>query len=612
MAILATARNLGKSFSARPLFEGVCFTLAEGERVGLIGPNGAGKTTLLRILAGADSPDQGELVLRRGLRVGHVAQVPEFRPGQSVRQAVLEPAAGLVDAEHRWQTEARADELCARLELSGPQAGADAPVDRLSGGWRKRVALARELLREPELLLLDEPTNHLDVESILWLEDFLAHAPFATVTVTHDRLFLQRVSHRILELDRRNAGGLLSVDGDYATFLERKADLMAAQERREASLRNTLRRETEWLRRGAPARSTKQQARIQRVLALAGTVDELAARNTVGTAALDFGGAGRQPKRLLEAKAIAKTYGGTTIFRGIDLFLGPGSRVGLIGKNGCGKSTLLRVLVGQESPDAGTVIRADNLQVAYFEQQRESLDPAVTVIDTLCPGGDQVDFRGTWVHVNGYLARFLFRPEQAKLTVGQLSGGEQSRLALARLMLRPANVLVLDEPTNDLDLATLDVLEETLTNFDGAVLLVSHDRYFLDRATTSLLAFSALPGGQVTHLVGLSQWEAWYAAEREDLAAAAERDRPAVARAPASGPRRKLSYLDQREFDTIEARIADAEARLAALEAEQARPELASNASRLVELIGQIEGARAEIDVLFARWSELEAMLAEG
>ena len=612
MAILATARNLGKSFSARPLFEGVCFTLAEGERVGLIGPNGAGKTTLLRILAGADSPDQGELVLRRGLRVGHVAQVPEFRPGQSVRQAVLEPAAGLVDAEHRWQTEARADELCARLELSGPQAGADAPVDRLSGGWRKRVALARELLREPELLLLDEPTNHLDVESILWLEDFLAHAPFATVTVTHDRLFLQRVSNRILELDRRNAGGLLSVDGDYATFLERKADLMAAQERREASLRNTLRRETEWLRRGAPARSTKQQARIQRALALAGRVDELAARNTVGTAALDFGGAGRQPKRLLEAKAIAKTYGGTTIFRGIDLFLGPGSRVGLIGKNGCGKSTLLRVLVGQESPDAGTVIRADNLQVAYFEQQRESLDPAVTVIDTLCPGGDQVDFRGTWVHVNGYLARFLFRPEQAKLTVGQLSGGEQSRLALARLMLRPANVLVLDEPTNDLDLATLDVLEETLTNFDGAVLLVSHDRYFLDRATTSLLAFSALPGGQVTHLVGLSQWEAWYAAEREDLAAAAERDRPAVARAPASGPRRKLSYLDQREFDTIEARIADAEARLAALEAEQARPELASNASRLVELIGQIEGARAEIDVLFARWSELEAMLAEG
>ncbi len=610
MAILATARNLVKSFSARPLFEGVCFTLAEGERVGLIGPNGAGKTTLLRILAGTDAPEQGELVLRRGLSVGHVAQVPEFRPGQSVRQAVLEPAVGLVDAEHRWQTEARADELIARLELSGPQAGAEAPVDRLSGGWRKRVALARELLREPELLLLDEPTNHLDVESILWLEDFLAHAAFATVTVTHDRLFLQRVSNRILELDRRNAGGLLSVDGDYATFLERKEALMFAQERQEASLRNTLRRETEWLRRGAPARSTKQQARIRRAVALAGAVDELAARNPVGTAALEFGGVGRQPKRLIEAKGIAKAYGGTTIFRGIDLFLGPGSRVGLIGKNGCGKSTLLRVLVGQEPPDAGRLIRADNLQVAYFEQHRESLDPAVTVIDTLCPGGDQVDFRGTWVHVNGYLARFLFRPEQGKLCVGQLSGGEQSRLALARLMLRPANVLVLDEPTNDLDLATLDVLEETLTNFDGAVLLVSHDRYFLDRATTSLVAFSELPGGQVTHLVGLAQWEAWYAAEREDLAAAATRDKPAAAPEPSSEPRRKLSYQDQREFDTIETRIAAAEARLAALESEQARPELVSNANRLMELIEQSDAARAEIDVLYARWSELEAMLA--
>jgi ABC transport system ATP-binding/permease protein len=610
MAILATARNLTKSFSARPLFQGVGFTLAEGERIGFIGPNGAGKSTLLRILAGVDSPDSGELALRRGLRVGHVAQVPAFRPGQTVREAVLEPAE-FVDADHRWQAEARADELIARLELSGSQAGADAPVERLSGGWRKRVALARELSREPELLLLDEPTNHLDVESILWLEKFLAQAPFATITVTHDRLFLQRVSNRILELDPRNEGGLLSVDGDYATFLERKEELLAAQERQETTLRNTLRRETEWLRRGAKARSTKQQARIQRAEALVGAVEELSARNVSGTAGLDFGSAGRKPKRLIEAKGIAKAYAGKTVFRDIDLFLGPGSRLGLIGKNGCGKSTLLRVLVGQEAPDAGEVIRADNFQVAYFEQQRESLDPNVTVIDTLCPGGDQVDFRGTWVHVNGYLSRFLFRAEQGKLRVGQLSGGEQSRLALARLMLRPANVLVLDEPTNDLDLATLDVLEDTLINFDGAVLLVSHDRYFLDRTTTSLLAFSDLPGAEVTHLVGLAQWEAWYAAEREDLAAADERERPAIARTQASAPRRKLSYKDQRDFDTIEARIAEAEARLAALESEQASPELASNASRLVELIAQIESAQAEVDALYARWSELEAMVVE-
>ena len=255
-------------------------------------------------------------------------------------------------------------------------------------------------------------------------------------------------------------------------------------------------------------------------------------------------------------------------------------------------------------PDAGY-----NFKVAYFEQQRESLDPNVTVIDTLCPGGDQVDFRGTWVHVNGYLSRFLFQADQGKLRVGQLSGGEQSRLALARLMLRPANVLVLDEPTNDLDLATLDVLEDTLVNFDGAVLLVSQDRYFLDRTTTSLLAFSERPGAEVTHLVGLSQWEAWYAAEREAIAAAAGREKTSSGRTQANAPKRKLSYKDQRDFDTIEARTAAAEARLSALEAEQASPALASNASRLVELTGQIETARADVDALYARWSALEAMV---
>jgi ABC transport system ATP-binding/permease protein len=318
---------------------------------------------------------------------------------------------------------------------------------------------------------------------------------------------------------------------------------------------------------------------------------------------------GRNPRRLIEAKGIAKSYAGKAIFRDVSLFLGPGRRIGLIGKNGCGKSTLLRVLVGQEPPDTGSIQIADSLEVAYFEQQRESLNPALTVIDTLCPGGDHVDVRGTRVHVSGYLSRFLFRPEQGKLLVGQLSGGEQSRLALARLMLRPANVLVLDEPTNDLDLATLDVLEETLTGFEGAVLLVSHDRHFLDRTTTALLAFSEREPGAVTHLVGLAQWEAWYADERDELEAAAERDKPAAARREPTGPRRKLSYKDQREWDSMETRIALAEARLAAFETEQASPEVASNASRLVELTALIESARVEVDALYQRWSELEALV---
>jgi ATP-binding cassette subfamily F protein uup len=618
MAILVTARNLTKSFGSRPLFDGVSFMLAEGERVGLIGPNGAGKTTLLRILAGEDSPDAGEIAPRRGLRVGHLAQVPTFAAGRTVRETVLEAVAHVTDPGLHEGLVRRADEIISRLDLTGPQAGTDTLVEQLSGGWRKRVALARELVREPELLLLDEPTNHLDVESILWLEKMLAGARFTTLTITHDRLFLQRISNRILELDRRNPGGLLSIDGDYATFVERKADLMAAQEHRESTLRNTLRRETEWLRRGPPARSTKQRARIQRADSLADEVGELTQRNAVRTASIDFSGTGKNPRRLIEARGISKSYGDRQIFGQLDVFVGPGSRIGLIGANGCGKSTLLRVLVGEEPPDQGTILRADGLEIAFFQQHREALDPALSVVDTLCPGGDHVTFRGARVHVSGYLSRFLFRAEHHNLAVRQLSGGEQSRLALARLMLRPANVLVLDEPTNDLDLATLDVLEDSLIGFDGAVLLVTHDRYFLDRVTTHLLAFGIAPGeeGQITTLAGLAQWESWHV---EQMARIGE-----TARAKASGgvanpsiagvsvPRRKLSYKDQRDFDTIEARIAETESRLAALKAEQERPEVVVDATRLVELEREVSATQAEVDALYQRWSELEALIPGG
>ena len=384
---------------------------------------------------------------------------------------------------------------------------------------------------------------------------------------------------------------------------------MAVQERREASLRNTLRRETEWLRAGAPARSTKQQARIQRADALAGEVDELASRNVVRTANIDFAGTGRNPRRLIEARGIAKSYGDKIIFKELDLFVGPGSRVGLIGPNGCGKSTLLRVLVGDEPPDVGQILRADGLQVAYFAQHREALDPQQSVVDTLCPGGDHVTFRGVRVHVSGYLARFLFRSEHAKLAVGQLSGGEQSRLVLARLMLRPANVLVLDEPTNDLDLDTLQILEDSLLGFDGAVLLVTHDRYFLDRVTTKLLAFHTRPGaeGRISSMVGLRQWESWYA-EEADASTVVDATEPKTP-AAASTPRRKLSYHDQRDWDTIEARIAQAEAILAALRAEQNSPQVASNHARLVELEAEINAAQAEVDRLYARWGELDSLI---
>ncbi len=608
MSILLSARELSHSFGARPLFEGVSFTLADGDRVGLIGPNGAGKSTLLKILAGDLAADDGAIARRSPLRVAFLPQVPELS-GATVREAVR---AGLPDAAHaHWEDEARVDEWLSKMELDP-----EASTEHLSGGWRKRVALARALVVDPDLLLLDEPTNHLDVDSILWLEKLLGNASFATVTVTHDRLFLQRVANRILELDRRNAGGILDVAGDYATYVDRKADAMANQERREDTLRNTLRRETEWLRRGPKARSTKQQARIQRAGALATEVAGLEIRNRVDTVDLDFqsgdGAGGPRPKRLIEARGIGKKFGTRAVFAGVDVFVGPRTRIGLLGPNGCGKSTLLRVLTGEDTPTTGEVIRADGLRVAYFDQNRDALDPARSVADTVCPDGDFVQFRGARQHRAGYLERFLFRSEQISQPVGRLSGGEQSRLVIARLMLQPANVLVLDEPTNDLDLQTLAVLEDALTTFEGAVLLVTHDRYFLDQVTTHILAFHTRPGeeGRVTPMVGLAQWEAWHKSQTPIRGTQRKSGDGSETRAASAKPK-KLSFKDQQDWNAMEARILAAENRVAALEAESTRPDVVTDAARLMALEPEKIAAQLEVDRLYARWAQLEALLAD-
>ena len=606
MALLLSAQSLGHAFAARPLFQNVSFTIAEGDRVGLIGPNGAGKSTLLKILAGHLGPDQGEVARRGGLRVTFLEQTPTFSAGATVRESIIE-GAGTTGLD--WEIELRVDELIAKLNLSQDSIGADSEVARLSGGWQKRVALARALAGDPDVLLLDEPTNHLDVESILWLEGLLATARFATITITHDRAFLQRVANRILELDRRNAGGLLDVAGDYATYLERKADAMAAQERREDTLRNTLRRETEWMRRGPAARTTKQEARIQRHGVLSEEVSELSTRNQTRGVALDFQGVGRKPKRLIEAQGISKSYGGRSVFGNISLFIGPGSRVALLGPNGCGKSTLLRILVGHENSDTGQVLRADSLEVAWFQQDRGSLDPNQTLVESICPIGDHVDFRGARLHRNGYLERFLFRPEQMNLAVGKLSGGEQSRLLVARLMLKPASILVLDEPTNDLDLATLDVLQDALTSFNGAVLLVTHDRFFLDQVATQILAFHTHPDehGKVTSFADLSQWQEWHPSQ--SVVKSAKSDGGKNQANTAESKRKKLSYKDQREYDSVEVRIETAEGAIKALEEESARPDVAVNAKRLIEIEAEMKKAQTKVEGLYARWAELEALM---
>jgi ATP-binding cassette subfamily F protein uup len=614
VSILLTAKRLGHAFGARPLFDSVSFTISDGDRIGLIGPNGAGKSTLLAILAGKLTPDHGELVPRAELRVSHLSQVPRFELDDTARDVVRRALAGQREGERprelEWQAEAKLEETLSKLDLSGPRGEADTRVQNLSGGQQKRVALAAELALDPDLLLLDEPTNHLDVESIEWLERLLETSSFATVTITHDRYFLQRVSRRILELDRRNEDGLLDVAGDYATYLDRKQEILESQQKLEQSLRNTLRRETEWLRRGPAARTTKQTARIDRAKDLAQNVGELSSRNRTKRAEIELDATGRRSKLLIEAQGITKRFGDNQVFSEVDVLLGPGTRLALLGPNGAGKSTLLRVLIGRDEPTEGVVKRANDLQVQVFEQQRESLDLEMTVADTVAPGGDMIDFRGSRIHRFGYLERFLFRSEHMQMRVGRLSGGEQSRLLIARLMLKPADVLVLDEPTNDLDFDTLNVLEDALTKLDSGVLLVSHDRYFVDRVATQILAFHTAPGelGQVSAFADLTQWQVFHEGQEALRSSKAERQRNAAS-ADGKTKRKKLSYKDQREFDGMEARIHGTEAKLASLRAESERPEVMSNAGRVLELHTEMDRLQAEIDAMFARWAELEAML---
>jgi len=597
VAVLVNGHDLSKGFSGRHLFDGLAFGIADGERIGLIGPNGAGKSTLLKMILGSEKPDSGTIARKQGLRVAYLSQTPELNPDATILETILEGALDPYD----WESTARALEILSKLAFDEAGLGEDTLVGSLSGGWRKKVALCRELMREPNLLLMDEPTNHLDVESILWLEEFLAKVPFATLTITHDRLFLNRISNCIWELDRRNPNGLLRVEGDYATFCEIKEQHVNALERKETVLKNTLRRETEWLRRGPAARTTKQTARINRAGDLLSNVEALEGLNKVQSVGIVFGTAESTPKKLIEAKKISKAYGNRSLFKDFSLLLQRGNRIGLLGPNGAGKSTLIKLLLGVEQPDSGTVERSDQLQIAYFDQNRENLDPNLTVLKTICPQGDHVFFRGNYTHVRSYLDRFLFNVEQSDSPVSKLSGGEQARLLIAKLMLREANILVLDEPTNDLDLPTLNILEERLKDFEGAIVLVSHDRYFMDQVVDRIFVPA---DGKIEEFMGVGQWEVWQKerAKRSKLAPL-----PAGSqRTPEAPKKAKLSYNDQREFDQMEAKIHDLEEKLAILTEESLKPEISSNSSRLNKLSAEMATLQTEIDRLYARWSELE------
>jgi ATP-binding cassette subfamily F protein uup len=627
---LITLDSISVAFGHVPLLDAADLQVDPGERVAVIGRNGTGKSTLLRVLSGELVPDAGSIWRAPGLRIARLVQDADASTSQSVFDAVAEGLGDLGDlvaayhhaavavADHGtpkalselgrlqhelderdgWSLEQRVDLVLSHLDLQP-----DVLVNTLSGGWRRRVLLARALVAQPTLLLLDEPTNHLDIESIEWLEQFLSDYAGAIVFVTHDRAFLERLATRIVELDR---GRLTSWPGDYPTFLQKKDAWLFNEGLAAERFDKRLAEEEAWLRRGVKARRTRDEGRVRRLMAMR---EERAARRAqVGNVSLQVDVAEKSGRLVLEAKDVTKRYGADVVVRGFSTRIMRGDRIGLIGPNGAGKTTLLRLLVGDLAPDRGEVRRGANVQIAYFDQQREQLDPERTVVDTVADGNDTVTVGGVTRHVYGYLEDFLFPPERARSPVKSLSGGERNRLLLARLLTRPANVLVLDEPTNDLDIETLELLEAELAEFPGTILIVSHDRRFLNNVVTSTFVFEGV--GVVREYVGgYDDWLRQRAAPAAPEPVGRSSAKPAsTPQTPVSTARGRLSYKEKLELEQLPARIAALETEQIALDARVASVEFYKEpAATIAGDLSRVEQIRVELEAIYRRWDELDS-----
>jgi len=630
---LITLINAQLAFGHVALLDHAGFSLEAGERVGLIGRNGAGKSSLLKILGGIAKPDDGSLQVQQGIRITYVAQEPDLDPAASVftaasqglgtvielREQYLSGADGIdldalqtqIEAYDAWNWEQRVDETLQRLHLDG-----DALVGSLSGGTKKRVALAQALVARPDVLLLDEPTNHLDLDSIEWLEELLIDFKGSVVTITHDRAFLDRVATRIVELDR---GHLRSYPGNFAQYVTQKEEQLAQEAVISAKADKLLAQEEVWVRRGVEARRTRSQSRIGRLQEL--RAQRAARREALGSVRMDVASGsqnGYQGKIVAELTDVSKAFGDKTIVTGFTGTILRGDKVGLIGPNGAGKTTLLKMILGELAPDAGTIRRGANLQVAYFDQMRHAVDLDATLEDFISPGSEWIEIGNQRKHVKSYLSDFLFSPARARSPVRSLSGGERNRLLLARLFARPANVLVLDEPTNDLDIDTLDLLEELLQGYDGTVFLVSHDRTFLDNVVTSTLAYEG--SGHWREYEGSVQDWLTQSRRSRSIAAAAQSSTPATApaakeAAPAPSEsgreqpsKKKLSYKEQRELDQLPDLIARLEAEQKQVQEALADGTLyAKDAARAAQLHAREAAIEAELMSSLERWETLSA-----
>jgi len=613
MSNLFSCQSVSKAFGAQKLFTDLSFVINPSDRVGLIGPNGSGKSTLLKIICELEEEDCGLVLRKKNMVVSYLAQEDSFSEKLSPVDNLLESLSDkpLEQAEKINRVQA----ILSRAELPDQ----DVPVSELSGGWRKRVSICRSLVVQPDLLVMDEPTNHLDIEGIVWLEKILAGSfsasPSAFIMVSHDRRFLENSINRVVELSATYPTGTFQVSGTYSKFLEKRQEFLVQQNMLEERLANKARRETEWLRRGPKARTTKSRYRIDEAYRLQDELAKVRTHNRAeGRVAINFTATGRKTKKLLETSKLSKGYGDSELFSGLDMTLSPGSRIGLVGRNGCGKSTLMNILasgVDEEFlPDSGSVSVADGVSIINFKQDRSSLDPKSSLRRALAPEGDAIMFRDRSVHVVSWAKRFLFRPDQLETPVGRLSGGEQARILIADLMRQPADILLLDEPTNDLDIGSRDVLEESLLDFGGAVVLVSHDRYLLDRVCDCVLGFTG--DGEVFYYGDYHQWLADLDKRPDEL----EETGLAVKKKESTAPKQKksgrLSYLDQREYELMDEKIMEAEETRDRLEKRINDPALAAEPETLQKTWLELEQARSRVDILYERWDELEEKKQDG